>query len=59
MTTTTPGEQAPPVTSHPTSVRSPARLALTIGALGVVFGDIGTSPIYTIQTLFNPATRIR
>jgi KUP system potassium uptake protein len=28
---------------------------LILGALGVVFGDIGTSPIYTIQTLFNPA----
>ncbi|TDD45366.1 potassium transporter Kup [Kribbella antibiotica] len=26
-----------------------------IGALGVVFGDIGTSPIYTIQTIFNPS----
>ena len=25
-----------------------------VGALGVVFGDIGTSPIYTIQTAFNP-----
>jgi KUP system potassium uptake protein len=25
-----------------------------LGALGVVFGDIGTSPIYTIQTIFNP-----
>jgi KUP system potassium uptake protein len=34
--------------------RAPAQAALTIGALGVVFGDIGTSPIYTIQTLFNP-----
>ena len=32
-----------------------ARLALVVGALGVVFGDIGTSPIYTIQTVFNPA----
>jgi len=30
------------------------RLAVVIGALGVVFGDIGTSPIYTIQTVFNP-----
>jgi KUP system potassium uptake protein len=30
------------------------RLAFVIGALGVVFGDIGTSPIYTIQTVFNP-----
>ncbi|MCV7423068.1 potassium transporter Kup [Mycobacterium yunnanensis] len=26
-----------------------------LGALGVVFGDIGTSPIYTLQTLFDPA----
>ncbi len=25
-----------------------------IGALGVVFGDIVTSPIYTIQTIFHP-----
>ena len=32
----------------------PLRLAVMIGALGVVFGDIGTSPIYTLQTLFNP-----
>jgi KUP system potassium uptake protein len=30
------------------------RSAVVIGALGVVFGDIGTSPIYTIQTVFNP-----
>ena len=28
---------------------------MVIGALGVVFGDIGTSPLYTLQTLFNPA----
>ncbi|GAB1818761.1 potassium transporter Kup [Herbidospora sp. RD11066] len=31
------------------------RLAVVVAALGVVFGDIGTSPIYTIQTVFNPA----
>ncbi|GAA2364379.1 potassium transporter Kup [Dactylosporangium salmoneum] len=29
-------------------------LGLAVGALGVVFGDIGTSPIYTLQTVFNP-----
>jgi KUP system potassium uptake protein len=29
--------------------------ALTVAALGIVFGDIGTSPIYTIQTAFNPS----
>jgi KUP system potassium uptake protein len=32
----------------------PVRLAIVVGALGVVFGDIGTSPIYTLQTVFNP-----
>ncbi|HEY0690266.1 MAG TPA: potassium transporter Kup [Kribbella sp.] len=37
------------------ATRSPAKTALIVGALGVVFGDIGTSPIYTIQTVFNPA----
>lgn len=26
-----------------------ARVGLTLGALGVVFGDIGTSPLYTLQ----------
>ncbi|MFF3904517.1 KUP/HAK/KT family potassium transporter [Streptomyces sp. NPDC001848] len=37
------------------SAHNTARLALVIGALGVVFGDIGTSPIYTLQTVFNPS----
>ncbi len=27
---------------------------MVVGALGVVFGDIGTSPIYTLQTVFDP-----
>jgi KUP system potassium uptake protein len=30
------------------------RAALTIGALGVVYGDIGTSPLYTVKEVFNP-----
>ena len=34
--------------------RTTAQAALAVGALGVVFGDIGTSPLYTVQTLFNP-----
>ncbi|WP_344155244.1 potassium transporter Kup [Kribbella yunnanensis] len=42
------------MTSQTTGARTPAKAALMIGALGVVFGDIGTSPIYTIQTIFNP-----
>ena len=36
------------------SRRAAAQGALTLGALGVVFGDIGTSPLYTVQTLFDP-----
>lgn len=34
--------------------RAVGKAALAVGALGVVFGDIGTSPIYTIQTAFSP-----
>jgi KUP system potassium uptake protein len=34
--------------------RQTLRAGIVVGALGVVFGDIGTSPIYTIQTVFNP-----
>src|SRR6476620_863232 len=28
-------------------------LALSLGALGVVYGDIGTSPLYTVQLIFS------
>jgi KUP system potassium uptake protein len=35
--------------------RATAQGALAVGALGVVFGDIGTSPLYTVQTVFNPS----
>ncbi len=35
------------------SRRSPwAAAALSLGALGVVYGDIGTSPLYTMQLIF-------
>lgn len=33
---------------------SPLKAAMVVGALGVVFGDLGTSPIYTVQTVFDP-----
>src|SRR2546421_12517530 len=29
-----------------------ASFALSLGALGVVYGDIGTSPLYTMQLIF-------
>jgi KUP system potassium uptake protein len=32
--------------------------ALTLGALGVVYGDIGTSPLYTVKEVFAPATGV-
>ncbi|MCD7438914.1 potassium transporter Kup [Streptomyces lincolnensis] len=46
---------APPPQARPAGARDAVRLAVVIGALGVVFGDIGTSPIYTLQTVFNPS----
>ena len=32
--------------------------ALTLGAMGVVYGDIGTSPLYTMKEIFSPSTGI-
>ncbi|MEV6489574.1 KUP/HAK/KT family potassium transporter, partial [Actinoplanes sp. NPDC051633] len=46
---------APEPAAHGPGARDSVRLAVVVGALGVVFGDIGTSPIYTLQTVFNPA----
>jgi KUP system potassium uptake protein len=34
------------------------RQSLTIAALGVVYGDIGTSPLYTMKQCFNGATSV-
>ena len=31
---------------------------LTLGAIGVVYGDIGTSPLYTVKEIFLPATGV-
>ncbi|WP_033280833.1 potassium transporter Kup [Streptomyces sp. NRRL F-525] len=49
------GPAAGPPEARPASMRDTVRLAVVIGALGVVFGDIGTSPIYTLQTVFSPS----
>jgi KUP system potassium uptake protein len=32
------------------------KLILALGALGIVFGDLGTSPLYTVQTIFHRGT---
>ena len=33
--------------------------ALTLAALGVVFGDIGTSPLYTVKECFSEFTGLK
>ena len=41
-------------TAAPRSARRQLGMAaLALGALGVVFGDIGTSPLYALQTVFS------
>ncbi|GAA1251820.1 potassium transporter Kup [Oryzihumus leptocrescens] len=37
----------------PTGAPKPVGAALLLAALGVVFGDIGTSPLYALQTVFS------
>ncbi|WP_445148098.1 potassium transporter Kup [Baekduia sp. Peel2402] len=41
-----------PAGGHSHAVHAGGAAALTLGALGVVFGDIGTSPLYALQTVF-------
>ena len=44
-----------------TTPASPARqglAAVTLAAIGVVYGDIGTSPLYTVKEVFQPATGV-
>jgi KUP system potassium uptake protein len=57
-----PGLEQVPGTERPTPrvfesegdvVTHAKRAALVLGALGVVYGDIGTSPLYTEQTIFS------
>jgi KUP system potassium uptake protein len=48
------------ITASPSSStpRRDGLAALTLGAIGVVYGDIGTSPLYTIKEIFAPATGV-
>jgi KUP system potassium uptake protein len=45
----------PPVTKSTHDSHAQSLLPLTLGALGIVFGDIGTSPLYAIQECVSPA----
>jgi KUP system potassium uptake protein len=48
---TEPVKLASPAPSHPPA----SQVALTLAALGVVFGDIGTSPLYTLRECMRAA----
>ena len=41
------------VSSETTAHGKSALAGLTLGALGVVYGDIGTSPLYALKEVFN------
>ncbi len=42
----------------PVSPAKQSLAALTLAAIGVVYGDIGTSPLYTVKEIFAPATGV-
>jgi KUP system potassium uptake protein len=45
---------SPPTSTPAHDARSPAALAaLTLAALGIVYGDIGTSPLYALKEIFH------
>jgi len=46
-----PGDEPTTARAHSTAGQA-GIAALTLGALGIVFGDIGTSPLYALQTIF-------
>ena len=48
------GNPSPCAVSKANTPKTPAALAaLTLGALGVVYGDIGTSPLYALKEVFH------
>jgi len=59
MSSSTASSSAPaiPRLSTPT-VHRQGLAALTLGAIGVVYGDIGTSPLYTVKEVFAPHTGV-
>lgn len=52
MTATTDHSPADPSAKHQ------GLAMLTLGAIGVVYGDIGTSPLYTVKEIFSPHTGV-
>jgi KUP system potassium uptake protein len=50
---TEPGAMTAALAPDPSGPGHSTKAVLTLGALGVVFGDIGTSPLYSLQTAFS------
>ncbi|MGE5540363.1 MAG: potassium transporter Kup [Gemmatimonas sp.] len=48
----------PATNATTTEVKKQSTGALALGALGVVYGDIGTSPLYTMHEIFGPSTGV-
>lgn len=53
---TAPHSPTPAIPGKP--ARGQATAALALAALGVVYGDIGTSPLYTVKTIFDTSTGV-
>jgi KUP system potassium uptake protein len=51
--TALPEQDSPPAKPQHPAARNAGWIGLSVGALGVVFGDIGTSPLYALQTVFS------
>ena len=52
------GQAKPPPAGADTGHGQQGLAGLTLAAIGVVYGDIGTSPLYTIKEVFAPATGV-
>ena len=46
------GQDGTPSDNHGDVVAHASKAVLALGALGIVYGDLGTSPLYTVQTIF-------
>ena len=58
MQAITPNPASAPVPETPSAPSRQGLGALTLGAIGVVYGDIGTSPLYTVKEVFAPHTGV-
>jgi KUP system potassium uptake protein len=58
MTTPAKNAHSNPITGTTSPAGRQGLGALTLGAIGVVYGDIGTSPLYAVKEVFAPYTGV-